>query len=63
MKIKIYPVIIEAYDDADMALFKLTCTDEVCADIQITTPISRAEWPELSKAIQDSLDKMFPQVL
>jgi len=58
---KLFPTAIEAYDDeVDMGLFKLSATDEVCADLTISTPVTREGWKGISDGIQRALDMMFP---
>jgi hypothetical protein len=60
MNYTLFPTTIECYDDIEEPCFKLEAIDEFCASIEIETAVSKDSWPELSKAIQDSLNMMYP---
>ena len=56
MKIDVFPVKIEGYDD-DMkeGVFTVEASDEACANVKITTAVNAGTWDELSAAIRKSL--------
>lgn len=55
--IQIYPVEVEAYQDGSPC-FKVTATDEFCAEIEVQTCQSAESWPETSAAILEALKMM-----
>lgn len=57
MKIKVFPVRFEAYDDIGEGAFKVEAFDDSCATIEIQTPVTLESWLELvplvTKCIED----------
>lgn len=56
MKIDLFPVKIEGYDDEMKdGVFTVSASDEACAEVKITTAVNVQTWDELSAAIRKAL--------
>ena len=56
--IKMYPIEIEAFDELDALIFKVTCFDEVTSHIDIKTLVSPSSWPEIAAKIGEALKQI-----
>ena len=55
---KSYPTQFECVGVDGSVLFKIETFDEYCANVQITTVVSKKSWPEISAEIARCLDAM-----
>lgn len=56
--IDVYPTTFEAYQDHDLAVFKVEAFDEFSAQITISSVVSLAEWDEIAPLIRQCLVDM-----
>lgn len=56
--IDVYPTKFEAYQDGDLAVFKVEAFDECSAQITISSVISLTEWDEIAPLIRQCLVDM-----
>lgn len=56
--IKMYPIEFEACDETDELLFRVKMFDEVCATVEIKTPVTVDYWDEVSAKIREALVAM-----
>lgn len=56
--IDVYPTTFEAYQDHDLAVFKVEAFDECSAQITISSVISLEEWDEIAPLIRQCLVDM-----
>lgn len=56
--IDVYPTTFEAYQDGDIAVFKVEAFDECSAQITISSIVSVTEWDEIAPMIRQCLVDM-----
>ena len=56
--IEVYPTKFEAYQDGDLAVFRVEAFDEFSAQITISSVVSLTEWDEISPLIRQCLVDM-----